>query len=153
GTALMEKAGVAVARAVLRRHPPGTRVVVVAGPGNNGGDGFVAARHLGAAGMRVRICLVGARDRLKGDAAWAAARWDGEVASSLDMSGAAVIIDALFGAGLDRPINGAGLAAVEAINGAGCPIIAVDLASGINGTSGAVMGAAVKAAESITFFR
>ena len=91
----MEKAGAAVARAVLRRHPPGSRVAVVAGPGNNGGDGFVAARHLAAAGMRVRVCLVGARDRLKGDAAWAAAGWNGEVASSLDVSGAAVIIDAL----------------------------------------------------------
>jgi hydroxyethylthiazole kinase-like uncharacterized protein yjeF len=153
GTELMEKAGAAVARAVLRRHPPGSRVVVVAGPGNNGGDGFVAARHLAAAGMRVRVSLIGARDRLRGDAAWAAAGWDGEVASSLDVSGAAVIIDALLGAGLDRPITGAALAAVEAINGAGCPVVAVDLASGINGTTGAVMGAAVKASQSITFFR
>jgi ADP-dependent NAD(P)H-hydrate dehydratase / NAD(P)H-hydrate epimerase len=157
GTALMEKAGAAVARAVLRRHPPGSRVAVVAGPGNNGGDGFVAARHLATAGMRVRVSLIGARDRLKGDAAWAAAGWDGqmvsEVASSLDLSGAAVIIDALFGAGLDRPITGAALAAVEAMNGTGCPVIAVDLASGINGTTGAVMGAAVRAPESITFFR
>jgi hydroxyethylthiazole kinase-like uncharacterized protein yjeF len=153
GTALMEKAGAAVAGAVLRCHPPGSRVAVIAGPGNNGGDGFVAACHLAAAGMRVRVCLVGARDRLKGDAAWAAAGWNGEVVSSPDVSGAAVIIDALFGAGLDRPITGAALAAVEAMNAAGCPVVAVDLASGINGTTGAVMGAAVKAAESITFFR
>jgi hydroxyethylthiazole kinase-like uncharacterized protein yjeF len=153
GTVLMEKAGAAVARAVLRRHPPGTRVAVIAGPGNNGGDGFIAARHLAAAGMRVRVCLVGARDRLKGDAAWAAAGWNGELASSPDVSGAHVIVDALFGAGLDRPITGAALAAVEAMNAAGCPVIAVDLASGINGTTGAVMGAAVKASESITFFR
>ena len=153
GTELMEKAGAAVARAVLRRHPPGSRVAVIAGPGNNGGDGFVAARHLAAAGMRVRVSLIGARDRLRGDAAWAAAGWGGEVASSPDVSGAAVIIDALFGAGLDRPITGAALAAVEAMNGAGCPVVAVDLASGINGTTGAVMGAAVKASQSITFFR
>jgi ADP-dependent NAD(P)H-hydrate dehydratase / NAD(P)H-hydrate epimerase len=153
GTALMAKAGAAVARAVLRCHPPGSRVAVVAGPGNNGGDGFVAARHLAAAGMRVRVCLVGARDRLKGDAAWAAAGWDGEVVSSPDVSRAAVIIDALFGAGLDRPITGAALAAVEAMNAADCPVVAVDLASGINGSTGAVMGAAVNAAESITFFR
>ncbi len=153
GADLMEKAGAAVARAVLRRHPPGSKVAVVAGPGNNGGDGFVAARHLAAAGMRVRVSLIGARDRLKGDAAWAAAGWKGEVAASPDASGAAVIIDALFGAGLDRPITGPALAAVEAINGAGCPVVAVDLASGINGTTGAVMGAAVKASESITFFR
>jgi hydroxyethylthiazole kinase-like uncharacterized protein yjeF len=153
GTALMEKAGAAVARAVLRRHPLGSRVAVVAGPGNNGGDGFVAARHLAAAGMRVRVCLVGERGRLKGDAAWAAAGWGGEVVSSPDVASAAVIIDALFGAGLDRRITGAALAAVEAMNGAGCPVVAVDLASGINGTTGAVMGAAVKASESITFFR
>jgi ADP-dependent NAD(P)H-hydrate dehydratase / NAD(P)H-hydrate epimerase len=153
GTVLMERAGAAVAAAVQRRHPPGSRVAVIAGPGNNGGDGFVAARHLAAAGMRVRVCLVGARDRLKGDAAWAAAGWNGEVTSTPDVSGAHVIIDALFGAGLDRPIRGAALAAVEAINAAGCPVIAVDLASGINGTTGAVMGAAVKAFESITFFR
>jgi hydroxyethylthiazole kinase-like uncharacterized protein yjeF len=153
GADLMEKAGAAVARAALRRHPPGSRVAVVAGPGNNGGDGFVAARHLAAAGMRVRVCLIGARDRLKGDAAWAAAGWNGEVAASPDVAGAAVIIDALFGAGLDRPITGAALAAVEAMNGAGCPVVAVDLASGINGTTGAVMGAAVRASESITFFR
>ena len=75
GDHLMEKAGAAVAHAVLRRHPPGSRVAVVAGPGNNGGDGFVAARHLAAAGMRVRVCLVGSPDRLKGDAARAAAAW------------------------------------------------------------------------------
>ncbi len=153
GADLMETAGVAVAEAVARRHPPGSKVAVVAGPGNNGGDGFVAARHLAAAGFRVRLCLIGARDRLKGDAAWAAGRWDGAVASAPDVSGAAVIIDALFGAGLDRPVTGHALAAVEAMNAAGCPIVAVDLASGINGTTGAVMGAAVKATECVTFFR
>jgi len=153
GSDLMEKAGAAVARAVVRRHPPASRVVVVAGPGNNGGDGFVAARHLAAAGMRVRVCLIGARDRLRGDAAWAAAGWNGEVAAAPDVSGAAVIIDALFGAGLARPISGTALAAVEAMNGAGCPVVAVDLASGINSTTGAVMGVAVRASESVTFFR
>jgi hydroxyethylthiazole kinase-like uncharacterized protein yjeF len=153
GAELMENAGVAIARLVARRHPPGSRVAVVAGPGNNGGDGFVAARHLAAAGFRVRLCLIGARDRLRGDAAWAAGRWRGPVATAPDLSGAAVIIDALFGAGLDRPVTGDALAAVEAMNAAGCPIVAVDLASGINGTTGAVMGAAVRASESVTFFR
>jgi hydroxyethylthiazole kinase-like uncharacterized protein yjeF len=153
GTALMERAGSAVANAVIRRHPPGSKVAIVAGPGNNGGDGFVAARHLAAAGFRVRLCLIGQRDRLRGDAAWAAAGWKGEVAAVPDLTGVHVIIDALFGAGLDRPLAGAALAAVEAMNAAGCPIVAVDLASGINGTTGAVMGAAVRAAESVTFFR
>src|SRR5271155_3139653 len=92
GPTLMENAGAAVAKAVIRRHPPGSKVAVVAGPGNNGGDGFVAARHLAASGMRVRVCLIGARDRLRGDAAWAAAGWNGEVAAAPDVSGAAVII-------------------------------------------------------------
>jgi hydroxyethylthiazole kinase-like uncharacterized protein yjeF len=153
GADLMENAGAAVAKVVARRHPPGSRVAVVAGPGNNGGDGFVAARHLAAAGFRVRLCLIGARDRLRGDAAWAAGRWSGPVAAAPDLSGVAVIIDALFGAGLDRPVTGDALAAVAAMNAAGCPIVAVDLASGINGTTGAVMGAAVRASESVTFFR
>jgi ADP-dependent NAD(P)H-hydrate dehydratase / NAD(P)H-hydrate epimerase len=153
GTVLMENAGAAVAKAVARRHPPGSRVAVVAGPGNNGGDGFVAARHLAAAGYRVRLCLIGALDKLKGDAAWAAGQWGWPVASTPDLAGAAVVIDALFGAGLDRPLTGDARAAVGAINAAGCPIVAVDLASGINGTTGAVMGSAVRATESVTFFR
>jgi ADP-dependent NAD(P)H-hydrate dehydratase / NAD(P)H-hydrate epimerase len=153
GADLMESAGTAVAKVVARRHPPGSRVAVVAGPGNNGGDGFVAARHLAAAGFRVRLCLIGARDRLRGDAAWAAGRWSGPVTAAPDLSGVAVIVDALFGAGLDRPVTGDALGAVEAMNAAGCPIVAVDLASGINGTTGAVMGAAVRASESVTFFR
>src|SRR5271165_5218767 len=79
GADLMENAGAAVAEAVIRRHPPGSKVAVVAGPGNNGGDGFVAARHLAASGFRVRVCLVGAQDKLKGDAAWAAGLWSGAV--------------------------------------------------------------------------
>jgi hydroxyethylthiazole kinase-like uncharacterized protein yjeF len=153
GADLMENAGAAVAKAVIGRHPPGSKVAVIAGPGNNGGDGFVAARHLAAAGFRVRVCLIGAPDKLRGDAAWAAGRWGGAVASAPDLTGAAVIIDALFGAGLDRPVTGDALAAIEAMNAAGCPIVAVDLASGINGTTGAVMGAAVRATQSVTFFR
>src|SRR5437764_9594383 len=77
GAELMENAGKAAAANVARRHPPGSRVVVVAGPGNNGGDGFVAARHLQEHGYRVRVLLAGARERLKGDAARAAQRWEG----------------------------------------------------------------------------
>jgi hydroxyethylthiazole kinase-like uncharacterized protein yjeF len=157
GADLMEKAGGAVARAVARRHPPGSKVAVIAGPGNNGGDGFVAARHLSTAGYRVRLCLIGARDRLKGDAAWAAGRWTAPVGVAPDvpavLSSTQVIVDALFGAGLDRPVTGDALTAIEAMNAAGCPVVAVDLASGINGTTGAVMGAAVRATESVTFFR
>jgi ADP-dependent NAD(P)H-hydrate dehydratase / NAD(P)H-hydrate epimerase len=154
GIDLMENAGRAVADAatiVLQ----GRSVVVVAGPGNNGGDGFVAARILAERGHKVRVSCVGDRARLKGDAALAASRWNGPVeqASPAALGGQDVIIDALFGAGLDRAVEGLPRAMIEAMNTGSAPVIAVDLPSGINGTTGAVMGAAVKAASTVTFFR
>ena len=155
GITLMENAGRAVADVVARRAPLGTRVAVVAGPGNNGGDGFVAARLLSARGYPVVLLLVGSRERLKGDAAEAAKRFTGPVqaAAPEGLAGAGVVIDALFGAGLDRVVEGLPRAMIEAMNSCGAPVIAVDLPSGINGTSGAVIGCAVTAAESVTFFR
>ena len=151
----MEKAGRGVADRVAARHPPGSRIVVVAGPGNNGGDGFVAARLLAELGYRVRILLVGSRDRLKGDAAAAADRWTGALvaADTEPLAPADAVIDALFGAGLDRPVEGLARTMIEAMNGSGLPVYAVDLPSGVNGTTGEVMGLAVTAAETITFFR
>ena len=94
----------AVADAVAQRHPLGSRIVVVAGPGNNGGDGFVAARRLAEQGYRVRLLLMGDAGRLQGDAAIAAQRWSGptEPATPSGVMPADAIIDALFGAGLDR---------------------------------------------------
>ena len=154
GIALMENAGRAVADGVADCHPPGTRVTVVAGPGNNGGDGLVAARLLCERGYRVRVLVVGDMARLKGDAALAAQRWQGpwEPATPTAVMPADVVVDALFGAGLDRPVAGAARAIIEAMN-AGPRVHAVDLPSGINGTTGAVMGVAVNAAETVTFFR
>jgi hydroxyethylthiazole kinase-like uncharacterized protein yjeF len=155
GIELMENAGRAVAESIVSRHPTGSQIVVTAGPGNNGGDGFVAARLLAEQGYRVRLLLLGARDRLKGDAAEASRRWQGDVeeAAPERLAGAHVIIDALFGAGLDRRVEGLSRDMIDAINAAGVPVVAVDLPSGINGTSGAIMGTAVKAAETVTFFR
>jgi ADP-dependent NAD(P)H-hydrate dehydratase / NAD(P)H-hydrate epimerase len=155
GLELMENAGRAVADAVAARHSAGVPVVVVAGPGNNGGDGFVAARVLVDRGYAVRLLMVGDSGRLKGDAALAAGRWNGpfEAASPTGLANAGAIIDALFGAGLDRPVEGAARAMIEAMNASPAKIYAVDLPSGINGTSGDVQGVAVKAAETITFFR
>lgn len=155
GSDLMERAGRAVAQAVIVRHPMGSRVTVVAGPGNNGGDGFVAARLLAERGYRVRVLLVGDASRLRGDAALAAQRWHGAVAAAEPgaLRGAAVVIDALFGAGLDRPVEGAARAMIEAMNAQPAPVVAVDLPSGINGTTGVVMGCAVRAAQTVTFFR
>jgi ADP-dependent NAD(P)H-hydrate dehydratase / NAD(P)H-hydrate epimerase len=153
GIELMEKAGSAVADAAARLS--GRRVMVVAGPGNNGGDGFVAARILAERGFEARLCLVGDRARLKGDAARAAERWTGAVepVSPTTLSDCDVIIDALFGAGIDRALEGLPRTMIEAMNASGVPVVAVDLPSGINGTSGAVMGLAVKASRTVTFFR
>ena len=156
GIELMERAGRAVADAVARRHPSGVpNICVVAGSGNNGGDGFVAARILFARGYPVRLLLLGDPAKLKGDAAEAAKRWTGttEPASAGALQDADVIVDALFGAGLNRAIEGEPRELIEAINAAGVPVIAADLPSGINGNSGAVMGIAVRAAETVTFFR
>ena len=154
GIELMENAGRAVAD-VAAGLLAGRPAVVVAGPGNNGGDGFVAARILAERGHKVRLVFVGERGRLKGDAALAAGRWRGplEPASPERIGGEAVVIDALFGAGLDRPVEGLPRAMIEAINASGAPVVAVDLPSGVNGTTGAVMGVAVNASHTVTFFR
>jgi ADP-dependent NAD(P)H-hydrate dehydratase / NAD(P)H-hydrate epimerase len=155
GIDLMERAGRAVADAVAARHAIGSRVVVLAGPGNNGGDGFVAGRILAQRGFRTQLLLAGELGRLKGDAAVAAKKWKGTIESAQPnaIGDADVVIDALFGAGLDRPVDGLALALIEGMKAAAAPIVAVDLPSGINGTSGAVMGTAVKAAQTVTFFR
>lgn len=155
GIQLMERAGRAVADRVAAGYPLGTRVAVACGPGNNGGDGFVAARVLKERGYPVELLLLGSRKGLKGDAAEAAGKWPGEVSaiSPKRFLGAGVIIDALFGGGLARELSGEAKAAVEAINSSGCPVIAIDLPSGIDGATGKVRGAAVRATETVTFVR
>ncbi len=155
GVALMENAGRAVAEAVMARWDR-RPVLVLCGPGNNGGDGFVAARHLAEAGWPVRLALLGARDRLAGDAAHHAALWKGPVeAPSADLLGGdTLVIDALFGAGLSRPLDGAARNVLEAARARGLAVVAVDVPSGLSGDSGAVLGETVPtAALTVTFFR
>ncbi|HUK59508.1 MAG TPA: NAD(P)H-hydrate dehydratase [Stellaceae bacterium] len=154
GQDLMEAAGCTVAAAVMRRWDK-CAVAVLCGPGNNGGDGFVAARHLAAAGWPVRLGLLGPREALKGDAAHHAGLWTGPVeplAPAL-LDGAGVAIDAIFGAGLARPLEGVAKDVVEALRAREIPSVAVDVPSGLDGATGAVLGAVAPAAITVTFFR
>ena len=154
GFALMLSAGQAVAKAARELVDEGP-IMVVAGPGNNGGDGFVAAAELAAQGCEVSVILMCERDALQGDAASAARGWKNPVLpfNPQAIGRPALVIDALFGAGLSRPVEGDARAMIEAINANGAPVLAVDLPSGVNGTTAAIMGIAVRATETVTFFR
>jgi hydroxyethylthiazole kinase-like uncharacterized protein yjeF len=154
GFALMMSAGQAIAQVAMDLVEEGP-IIVVAGRGNNGGDGFVAAAELAARGREVSVILLCERDILAGDAASAARGWKYPVLpfNPQAIGRPALIIDALFGAGLNRSVKGEPQQMIEAINANGAPILSVDLPSGVNGTSGAVMGIAVNATETVTFFR
>lgn len=154
GEILMERAGRAVADAIRLRWSP-RPVSVLCGPGNNGGDGFVIARLLAAGGWDVSVYLLGDRNALRGDAALNAGRWDGVILpmgmDALDRAG--LVIDALFGAGLSRPVDGMPARIVEAVNNRKIPCVAVDMPSGIYGDSGAVLGIAPRCTLTVTFCR
>lgn len=154
GERLMEAAGRAVAEVIQARFSR-RGVLVLCGPGNNGGDGFVAARYLREAGWPVRAALLGERSKLKGDAALNAERW-GEAVETLSpacIDGAGVVVDALFGAGLARALDGTAKLVVEALNQRRLPVVAIDMPSGVHGDTGAIMGAAPEAVLTVTFFR
>ncbi|WP_291547797.1 NAD(P)H-hydrate dehydratase [Bosea sp. (in: a-proteobacteria)] len=158
GIVLMERAGLAVADAAVRLSgipSSGATVAVVCGPGNNGGDGFVAARILRERGLAVRLSAIGEPAGLTGDAAEAFARWGG---TPMPIGEAMVeqpscVVDAMFGAGLSRPLEGQAAAAAELINASGRPVLSVDVPSGLNGDSGQAAGPVVRADETVTFFR
>jgi ADP-dependent NAD(P)H-hydrate dehydratase / NAD(P)H-hydrate epimerase len=158
GIALMERAGLAVADEAARLTKSRGRIAVLCGSGGNGGDGFIAGRLLGERGYTVELGLLGRRDALKGDPALAAARYQAPVldAAAIELAQADCVIDALFGAGLARDIDGEAKAIIERINAfkrAGGHVLAVDVPSGIDGETGGIRGAAVEATASLTFFR
>jgi ADP-dependent NAD(P)H-hydrate dehydratase / NAD(P)H-hydrate epimerase len=160
---LMTRAGEAVADALVERFPDAaTDVLVVAGKGNNGGDGFVAGRRLLQDGFAVRAVLLGRAADLKGDAARAHAEFrasGGKVIeapgeSSLEAALAkrpSAFIDAIFGTGLNAEVRDALRRAIDLVNSFALPTVAVDIASGVNSDTGAIMGAAIKASLTVTF--
>lgn len=150
---LMIKAGWAVAAAALRCHPQALRFVVLTGPGNNGGDGYVAARALDESGAAVVLFHLGDQGRLKGDAARACADCPVKGAPLDDYQPRAgdVVIDGLFGAGLDRPVPDSVAAVISRVGALDLPVIAADLPSGLCGRTGRVLGAAFQASHTVTF--
>ena len=153
GFALMRLAGEAVALQAAAMVPPGARIDVLCGPGNNGGDGFVAARALRERGFTPRLSLLGEPCALRGDAALAAREWAGPVERAQALGGGALVIDALFGAGLNRPPAGAAAAWIEAVNAQPAPVLAVDVPSGLDADSGQPLGPCIRARRTVTFHR
>lgn len=155
---LMENAGSAVADAVDTHYPFGV-VLVLCGPGNNGGDGYCAALHLRKRGYEVRLASLVRPEALKGDAAEMAKRWRAPQVplARESLAGVTLIIDALFGAGLSRPLEGAAADIVRAANESGVPILAVDVPSGMHGDTGTTLdgseGVCIRASRTVTFFR
>ncbi len=160
---LMTRAGEAVANALVERFPDAAAdVLVVAGKGNNGGDGFVAARRLIQDGFAVRAVLLGRGAELKGDAARAYAEFRASRGKVIEASGESslaaalsqrptAVIDAIFGTGLNAEVKDAPRRAIEIVNSFAVPTVAVDIASGVNADTGAIMGAAIRASVTMTF--
>lgn len=151
---LMERAGAATAAAICARSTP-RPTLILAGPGNNGGDGYVLGRLLTEAGWEVRIAAAVSPGQLRGAAAIAAGRWSGptEPLTPDCLGDAGLVVDAIFGIGLARPLDSVLRETVEALNDRALSVVAVDIPSGVDSETGAVLGAAVKAALTVTFFR
>jgi hydroxyethylthiazole kinase-like uncharacterized protein yjeF len=152
---LMERAGTAVAARAVQmladsRRPP----LVAAGPGNNGGDGFVAARLLKESGFAPQVVILGNASRLPTDARAAFEQWQavgGTTTATFPDQTPGLVVDALFGIGLARPIEARAAEFVARINAFDCPVLAVDIASGLDADSGRVLGQAVRADHTVSF--
>ena len=154
GIELMAAAGQAVAAAIRARWSKRT-VVILCGPGNNGGDGFVVAHCLRQSGWTVKLALLGEKSALKGDAAWHAERWDGDIHEMAPpmLDDADLVVDAVFGAGLARDIEGVVADVLAEVARRKLPVCAIDVPSGVDGATGVVRGIAVQASLTVTFFR
>lgn len=156
---LMENAGAALASECSRMASELglDRIVLYVGPGNNGGDALVAGRHLAGSGARIELRAPLGRpdpDPRRLELERAAGRFPGTLASADPLApvpGSALVVDGLFGVGLARPLQGAARSAVEHIRASGAPVLAVDLPSGLDADEGRVLGAAPRAARTLTF--
>jgi NAD(P)H-hydrate epimerase len=155
GLSLMQRAGAAVFRLIRLRWPRARRITLVCGPGHNGGDGYVAARLARRAGFDPAVLYTGAPPATGDVAAVRAYCEEAGVRPApftpALLSGSELIVDALLGTGLTREVHGEWRSAIEAINAAGAPVLAVDVPSGLDADSGRVMGAAVRAAATVCF--
>ncbi|MBI5142558.1 MAG: NAD(P)H-hydrate dehydratase [Nitrospirae bacterium] len=160
GIALMERAGCAVAEAVKKLEPQVRQAVIMAGTGNNGGDGFVVARELLNAGLKVMVYIIGKSESITGDSSTNLSTLEklgipvlsANSADSIELPyDNCVIIDAIFGTGLSREIAGLHATAIQRINDSGLPVVAVDMPSGVCSDTGRVLGCAVRADETVTF--
>jgi len=149
---LMANAGLAVAQAIEQRWSP-RRVTILCGPGNNGGDGFVVANLLAAEGWPVHVAMLGEREKLQGEARYHADQWQAVIGSvsPAALENAELVVDALFGAGLTRALQGEAAAILQAASQMGIPIVAVDVPSGLMGNTGEALGA-VASTLTVTFF-
>jgi NAD(P)H-hydrate epimerase len=149
----MRRAGEAVADIICKKYQS-CRTLVLCGPGNNGGDGFIVAENLRDKGWNVTVAAMRPVRDMSGDAVKAAVKWRGETAALADVSfeECDLVVDALFGTGLARPLEDIAKTTLEKLATTKIPVVAVDLPSGINGDTGAVMGVAAKAAVTVTFF-
>ena len=158
GETLMENAGKAVSALITQEYKP-VNTLVVCGTGNNGGDGFVVARMLKEQNWNVKVAIVGDVQKISGDSKLAKSKWDaagGESSVfSQDMlrSSCQLVVDAILGTGLSRAIDGDARDVITAISASGIPVVAIDIASGINADNGTIMGVAIRAAHTVTFVR
>ncbi|MEZ0224694.1 MAG: NAD(P)H-hydrate dehydratase [Alphaproteobacteria bacterium] len=155
GIRLMEQAGAAVSRQIQDRFQP-VPALVLCGPGNNGGDGFIAAAHLKMAGWQVRVACLVKKTELKGDAALAAKQWDGDVESlnsNLSLKDTGLVVVAIFGTGLSRPLDPELVTLFDKIRAKKIPVTAVDLPTGLDATTGAIAPGTLPADLTVTFTR
>jgi NAD(P)H-hydrate epimerase len=148
---LMERAGAAAAEAVLSRYPDAKTIAVWCGAGSNGGDGFVVARKLHEAGRTVEIVLAGPEEKIAGDAKENLERARKLKIPLTERGSGDVAVDALFGTGFSGKPRDEAARLIEALNGLGVPILAVDVPSGVDASTGEVAGAAVRADSTVTF--